>query len=590
MDDRRFDSLAKSLASGASRRSVLKGILGLGGAALAGGMLMDGEAEAARRGPKSPKPPTCPGQQSWNDTRCVCPDGLSQCNPNGGPDCCNSGVTPGSPGYSECCDNACCQGTCYGEELCCPTNYGPGEQPPTHQVCDGPNGKECCPSDYDCCLIDGCCETICYGGSVGASYCCARDNFCPGGDESEDVCCTGGTTCCGAGTNANACVDLGSENACCTDGDCDGCQHCDESTCVDGCRDGNACCGTVGCCPELQCNDAADICCSEGSFACGTTEGNQCCDSQTEQCCEGVCVELSEDCPSTCEPNCDCADPSNDGLGCNGGLDAGGGVCACGYCAVPLEGCPCGCEGDSECVRCAGNGVCETYNQGGSCNDGAGLCDGEWCNPPATCSIDQDCSSNNCCNGTCIAANACCDADDCLLEVDACVVAGINICLCIDGICQPQVTPECSVASDCTGDDECVDCQDGSCVTVNQAGSCNGGAGICDGVYCVNPPSDGCSPGCDGADECVDCINAECVAINQGGSCNGGAGVCSDVWCVECVTNDQCGSGEVCCSNVCYAGNCCFGDECLTVAAGLCAGIGGINLCICTEAHVCLPL
>ena len=31
MDDRRFDSLARSLASGASRRSVLKGLLGLGG-------------------------------------------------------------------------------------------------------------------------------------------------------------------------------------------------------------------------------------------------------------------------------------------------------------------------------------------------------------------------------------------------------------------------------------------------------------------------------------------------------------------------------------------------------------------------------
>ena len=36
MDDRRFDSFAKALAEGKSRRTVLKGLLGLGGAALAG--------------------------------------------------------------------------------------------------------------------------------------------------------------------------------------------------------------------------------------------------------------------------------------------------------------------------------------------------------------------------------------------------------------------------------------------------------------------------------------------------------------------------------------------------------------------------
>jgi len=34
MDDRRFDSLAKTLATGKSRRSVVKGLLGLGGAAV----------------------------------------------------------------------------------------------------------------------------------------------------------------------------------------------------------------------------------------------------------------------------------------------------------------------------------------------------------------------------------------------------------------------------------------------------------------------------------------------------------------------------------------------------------------------------
>ena len=49
MDDRRFDSFAKALAEGKSRRTVLKGLLGLGGAALAGSVILDGDSEAARR-------------------------------------------------------------------------------------------------------------------------------------------------------------------------------------------------------------------------------------------------------------------------------------------------------------------------------------------------------------------------------------------------------------------------------------------------------------------------------------------------------------------------------------------------------------
>jgi hypothetical protein len=47
MDDRSFDALVKAVASGASRRSLLKGMLGLGGAALTGGALLEGGADAA---------------------------------------------------------------------------------------------------------------------------------------------------------------------------------------------------------------------------------------------------------------------------------------------------------------------------------------------------------------------------------------------------------------------------------------------------------------------------------------------------------------------------------------------------------------
>lgn len=61
MDDHAFDVMAKRIGAG-SRRGFLKGVLGLGGLALAGGVSR-GEAEAARRGfsgPSVPKREDCP--------------------------------------------------------------------------------------------------------------------------------------------------------------------------------------------------------------------------------------------------------------------------------------------------------------------------------------------------------------------------------------------------------------------------------------------------------------------------------------------------------------------------------------------------
>ena len=108
MDDRRFDALARHLGQGGSRRRLLKGLLGLGGTAVVGS-IQPRIGEAARRTTPSPTPAKCPGNQIWDGTACVCETGTT-C----GPDCCPDGE-------AQCCDNACCYGTCYGEELCCPT-------------------------------------------------------------------------------------------------------------------------------------------------------------------------------------------------------------------------------------------------------------------------------------------------------------------------------------------------------------------------------------------------------------------------------------------------------------------------------------
>jgi len=77
MDDRRFDSIARTLASSSSRRAALKGLLGIGGI-LAAGLVGTDRADAARRGFSGPSilPPPPPICISDGD---ACPSDLSQC-------------------------------------------------------------------------------------------------------------------------------------------------------------------------------------------------------------------------------------------------------------------------------------------------------------------------------------------------------------------------------------------------------------------------------------------------------------------------------------------------------------------------------
>jgi hypothetical protein len=113
VDDSRFDSAARSLASGGSRRSVLKVMLGLGAGAVAGGLVTGNDASAARRGFAGPFflpkcEPQCDGSSCGGDGcggTCVCSigcdclaDDLPDA-PPGTPRICveNTIWTPGAP-------------------------------------------------------------------------------------------------------------------------------------------------------------------------------------------------------------------------------------------------------------------------------------------------------------------------------------------------------------------------------------------------------------------------------------------------------------------------------------------------------------
>ena len=171
MDGQRFDRLTRALASGASRRSMLKGLLGMGGTVAVGSVTNSGADARRSSGSGSTPRPSCPGQT-------LCPDS------------------------SRCCD------TCNGfQNGCCPV----GTEPCTTNVtgccaiCDGFScGRECCSSEAQCC--DGEC---CVDGSV----CIAEERCCPLDLMCGDVCCNGdGQRCCGG-----VCIDAGQ---CCGDDEC----------------------------------------------------------------------------------------------------------------------------------------------------------------------------------------------------------------------------------------------------------------------------------------------------------------------------------------------------------------------------------
>lgn len=263
-----LDGLAKALASGGSRRSVLKGLFGLGGATA---LDHASGAQAARRPTPAPKPVSCPGPQVRDRARCGCPTGFDF-----GPDCYE---TP-----EQCCDNACCPAgsVCISEELCCPAQ----------QVCPDYPGGPCCPDGLLCCPGgDGCFDP-------DGGYCIDAD--CPS-DSCNLVSCQDNSCIYQHLPDGTDCGDC----AACQGGDCT--RTCDDGTC---CTDDDVCVDRMagGCCDNSDCpSDACNPALCEnhqcqvgGSEACHTITGNVCC-NDGEHCAEFAVVQgvsLGACCPS----------------------------------------------------------------------------------------------------------------------------------------------------------------------------------------------------------------------------------------------------------------------------------------------------
>ncbi|HET9660843.1 MAG TPA: hypothetical protein VFP05_10975 [Thermomicrobiales bacterium] len=205
MEDRAFDELVKRLASGRSRRALLKGALGLGGAAVAGARL---ETEAARRGYSGP--PFPPG----ND-----PDPGPTCDPSTcyGCNSCVNNVCVGDP--TDCYVHDCMASVCDPDGGCSyPFDCRHGSDCcPAHHICDTSTGQcECNP-------LDKCCNVECSNCLTCVDGACVPDNsLCPDFGPCVAMICQPDGSCnevldCRTGTPTECC---GQNGTCGADGQC----------------------------------------------------------------------------------------------------------------------------------------------------------------------------------------------------------------------------------------------------------------------------------------------------------------------------------------------------------------------------------
>jgi hypothetical protein len=278
MDGSRFDRLARGMATGSSRRTLLKG---LGGGVLAAlGMARTGGVEADNTcKPAAPKPQS----KCKKDAQC-CP-GLV-CEAAGGTKTtrCQSGCHIGGAFYASGATN--------------PANLCQSCQPGTSTTAW--TTKDCSP--FACDPVAGTCFSSCEGDEACAAgahcaegACCPAEDFCEIGGVCGDPDRSPTATCCPATGDWCECFissDPGNEGYLCCQPEklCgtapnDHCCHNDED-CVDG-----RCCHKTFHCEDRCCDRpcCGDVCCAQGT-----------------ECVNGTCVEQNRPCNPAAAENPDC--------------------------------------------------------------------------------------------------------------------------------------------------------------------------------------------------------------------------------------------------------------------------------------------
>jgi hypothetical protein len=507
MDGSRFDALARGLAQGRSRRSVLKGV----GAATLGALgLARFGGSASAGGGNSICAHWCHANYSGSDAGACTSDAAHGVGP-----CYECGpAAPAGNGLQYC--GGVCISNCTALDQC----HIAGVCDPSTQACTNPaatDGAAC--DDGDACTqTDTCQAGVCIGGNP--VVCTASDQCHVAG-----VCDPATGQC----SNPNA-----TDNTPCDDGNaCTQSDTCQAGTCVGGdpvvcealdqCHVPGVCDPSTGQCTNPNATDNTS--CDDGN-ACTTDD----------VCVAGVCTGTPVTCPAAnacqdsvaCDPTTGACVASNkaDGTLCGADNPCSHDICQSGQCVTNVpKAAGAACNDSNSCTQtdaCDGAGACvggnpvvcqpaDACHAAGACDATTGAC-GAGAQLPGTCVVNGACFQN----GDVNPANSCqvCDASQS-------ATAFSN---------RPDNT-SCDDGDNCTTDDIC---QSGQCVGTpvtcpaadqcHEAGVCDGATGTC--TFADRPDNTSCNDGspCTTGDTC------------QAGVCTGGQGciapaICSDTGC-----------------------------------------------------------
>jgi hypothetical protein len=276
------------------------------------------------------------------------------------------------------------------------------------------------------------------------------------------------------------------------------------------------------------------------------------------------CKGNKKKCGKKCIPKTNCCSSADCG---GGGATCQGGTCLCptgqndcdGEC-IPEDDC---CPACSDGAICDG-GVCVCAGESFSCG-ASECCEGE------VCAINFDPPSEICEGGGCPSSNYCVDEDffrcgpgDC-----ACItsVEDENACTDLDNV-------DCT---DCTSDQQCTTAlgQDALCIPNGEfCTQCSGNTNFCVATGC---PSGGGGGSCPETDFCIDPATFTCGA-GAGCVCTNTVDPAPEHACVEnpltnpqacndCVSNADCGAGEVCIASGEHCGEECGAAFCVALCA-----------------------
>lgn len=168
MDQERFDQLTRTLASGVSRRRMMRGITGT---ALGGLLASVGIADAGAK-PKTKEKTkekcTAPNTTCGNGNCCtsseVCSNGECLVAPNPGPVCIPGAQCFPIDGPIPCGCNGdgsttCCAETQFDDGVCCPVDEAGQASCCFLVTADGATPVGCCPAGTDCDQTVGLCRT-----------------------------------------------------------------------------------------------------------------------------------------------------------------------------------------------------------------------------------------------------------------------------------------------------------------------------------------------------------------------------------------------------------------------------------------------